>query len=145
VEYEYVANHIANLFHKKDIRKIAFDRWNMRHLKPWLVKAGLTESFIDDRFVDFGQGYQSMSPALRNLESLLLNQGIAHGGHPVLRMCAVNSVVKMDEAGSRKLDKKKSRGRIDGMVALTMAAAVASEEQHEKPVYPVELDRILEA
>lgn len=145
VEYEYVAQYLAGLFHKRDIRKIAFDRWNMKHLRPWLVKAGLTESFISERFVDFGQGYQSMSPALRNMESLLLNQRFAHGGHPVLRMCAMNSVVKSDEAGSRKLDKKRSRGRIDGMVALCMAAAVASEEQHETPVFPVELDRILEA
>lgn len=145
VEYEYVANYIAALFRKKDIRKIAFDRWNMRHLRPWLVKAGLTEEFIDDRFVDFGQGYQSMSPALRNIESLLLNGKMAHGGNPVLRMCAMNSVVKMDEAGSRKLDKKKSRGRIDGMIALVMASAIASEDQHEKPVYSVDLDSILEA
>lgn len=145
IEYEYVANYIAAMFRKKDVRKIAFDRWNMRHLKPWLVKAGLTEEFIDDRFVDFGQGYQSMSPALRNLESLLLNGKLAHGGNPVLRMCAMNSVIKMDEAGSRKLDKKKSRGRIDGMVATVMATAVASEDQHERPVYSVDLDSILEA
>jgi phage terminase large subunit-like protein len=145
IEYEYVANYIAAMFRKKDIRKIAFDRWNMRHLKPWLVKAGLTEEFIDDRFVDFGQGYQSMSPALRNLESLLLNGKLAHDGNPVLRMCAMNSVIKMDEAGSRKLDKKKSRGRIDGMVALVMASAVASEDQHERPVYSVDLNSILEA
>ena len=144
IEYEYVANYIAALFRKKDIRKIAFDRWNMRHLRPWLVKAGLTEEFIDDRFVDFGQGYQSMSPALRNIEGLLLNGKLAHSGHPVLRMCAMNSVVKMDEAGSRKLDKKKSRGRIDGMISLVMACAVASEDQHERPVYSVDLDSIIE-
>ena len=144
VEYEYVANYIAKLFHRMDVRKIAFDRWNMKHLRPWLVLAGLSESFIDDRFVLFGQGYQSMSPALRNLDSLMLNQKIHHGNHPVLRMCAMNSVVKTDEAGGRKLDKKRSRGRIDGMVSLVMACAVASEDQHEQPVYPVELDMILE-
>lgn len=144
VEYEYIAAYLAGLFHKKDIRKIAFDRYNMKHLKPWLVKAGLTESFIDERFVPFGQGFQSMSPALRNIESLLLSQRIAHGGHPILRMCAMNSVVKSEEAGLRKLDKKRSRGRIDGMVSLVMATAVASEEQHETPVYPVRLDMILE-
>ena len=144
VEYEYVANYIADLFRRMDVRKIAFDRWNMKHLKPWLVKAGLSESFIESRFIDFGQGFQSMSPALRNLESLLLNGRLKHGGHPVLRMCAANSVVKMDEAGGRKLDKKRSRGRIDGMVALAMACAVASEDQHERPVYPVKLESILE-
>lgn len=144
VEYEYVAGYIAELFETSDIRKIAFDRWNMRHLRPWLVQAGLSESFIDDRFVEFGQGYQSMSPALRNLESLLLNAKIRHGNHPVLTMCAANAVVKSDEAGGRKLDKKKSRGRIDGMVALAMACSIASEDHHERQVYPVPLESILE-
>jgi len=144
VEYEFVAQFLFDLFQSRDIRKIAFDRWNMKHLRPWLIKAGLSETFIDDRFINFGQGFQSMSPALRNLESLLLNQKIFHGGHPILRMCAMNSVVRMDPAGSRKLDKGKSRGRIDGMVSLAMASAVASEDQHEKQVYPVDLDSILE-
>lgn len=144
VEYEYVARYLVDLFQKNDIRKIAFDRFNMRHLRPWLVHSGLSETFIDERFVDFGQGYASMSPALRNLESLLLSEKLRHGNHPVLSMCAANSVVKTDEAGNRKLDKKRSRGRIDGMVALAMAAAVANEDQHEKPVYPVPLESIIE-
>lgn len=138
IEYQFVAEYIADLFRSMDIRKIAFDRFNMRHLRPWLVKAGLSESFIDDRFVDFGQGYASMSPALRNLESLLLNEKLRHSNHPVLTMCAANAVVKMDEAGNRKLDKKRSRGRIDGMVSLAMAAAVASEDMYGNAVFPVD-------
>lgn len=144
VDYQYVAKYLVDLFGRMDIRKLAFDRFNMRHLRPWLVNEGLSESFIDDRFVDFGQGYVSMSPALRNLESLLLNSKLQHGGHPVLRMCAENAVVKTDEAGNRKLDKKRSRGRIDGMVALAMACSVASEDLHERPVYPVDVSSIVE-
>ena len=134
IQYEYVAKYLYKILQEKNIRKIAFDRWNMRHLRPWLIQAGLSETFIDSRFVDFGQGYQSMSPALRTLETLLLDERLKHGGQPVLTMCAANSVIKMDEAGSRKLDKRKSRGRIDGMVALAMATAVMAEDQHDKPV-----------
>jgi phage terminase large subunit-like protein len=144
IEYQYVAQYVAKLFQTMDIRKMAFDRYNMRHLRPWLIQAGMSETLIDERFVDFGQGYMSMSPALRNLESLLLNEKLRHGMHPVLRMCAANAVVKTDEAGNRKLDKKRSRGRIDGMVALAMAAAVASEDQSGRAVYPVPLDQIVE-
>jgi phage terminase large subunit-like protein len=84
-----------------------------------------------------------MSPALRNLESILLNAKMRHGNHPVLTMCAANCVVKMDEAGNRKLDKKRSRGRIDGMVSLVMACAVANEHQAQRKVYPVDLSSIL--
>jgi phage terminase large subunit-like protein len=143
IEYEYVAKHIATLFETMNIRKVAFDRWNMKHLRPWLVKAGLSDSTIAERFVDFGQGFASMSPALRHLESILLAEKVRHGMQPVLTMCARNAVVKTDEAGNRKLDKRRSRGRIDGMVALAMACAVASEDHHEKSVFPIDLEKIL--
>ena len=56
---------------------------------------------------------------------------MAHGKHPVLSMCAANAVVQSDPSGNRKLAKDKSRGRIDGMIALTMARAVAETEELE--------------
>lgn len=143
VDYRFVAKHIANLFATMDVRKIAFDRYNMRHLRPWLLEAGMSEALIEDRFQDFGQGFVSMSPALRILESLLLNAQVRHGRHPVLTMCMANAVVKTDEAGNRKLDKKRSRGRIDGAVALAMLAAVANEQQGSRPVFPINLQSIL--
>ena len=132
VDYEYVAAHLWGLSQRYDLRKIAFDRWNWRHLKPWLLKAGFTEDQLEGDaaiFEQMGQGFQSMSPALRDLESALLNQRIAHGGHPVLTMCAANATVQSDPAGNRKLSKIKSHGRIDGMVALAMAMSVAGTWQ----------------
>jgi phage terminase large subunit-like protein len=105
--------------------KIGFDRWNIRNLLPWLHKAGLSEQFVKDHFVEFGQGLASMSPALRDLEQVLLEGQIAHGNHPVLSMCASNTVIAVDDAGNRKPSKKRSVGRIDGMVALAMAIGVA--------------------
>jgi phage terminase large subunit-like protein len=55
---------------------------------PWLLKAGLNEQFVKEHFVEFGQGMQSMSPALRDIEQVLLEGQVAHGDHPVLSMCA---------------------------------------------------------
>ena len=125
VDYEWVAHQIRADCVRYDVRKIAFDRWAYKYLKPWLLKAGFTETGLEALFEEFGQGFQSMSPALRDLESEILNARLAHGGHPVLTMCAANAVVKSDPAGGRKLDKAKSSGRIDGMVALAMAAGAA--------------------
>jgi len=126
VDYEFVAGRIRQLCDVLDVRQINFDRWNWRHFRPWLMKAGFSEEEIEAKFKEFGQGYASMSPALRGLESKLLNGKIAHGGHKVLTMCAGNAVVHADKAGNRTLDKAKSYGRIDGMVALTMADAAAA-------------------
>lgn len=128
VDYEYVAESLYADCQRMDVRKIAFDRWNWRHLKPWLLKAGFTESQVEGDaaiFEPFGQGFQSMSPALRTLEGDLLEGRIAHGNHPVLETNAHCAVVTSDPAGNRKLDKAKATGRIDGMVALAMARAVA--------------------
>lgn len=145
VEYEFIAKHVVAMIETQDVRMIAFDRWNIRHFKPWVLKAGLPESVYDELFVPFGQGYQSMSPALLTLESLLLTGKIQHGDNPVLKMCAANSVVVSDTAGNRKLDKKRSRGRIDGMVALTMAVDVAQSAVHDRRVFPVTADTIIES
>ena len=140
VDYEFVAEYLMGTFDRMDVRKIAFDRWNWRHLKPWLAKAGFTEDQLDGDhavFEQMGQGFQSMSPALRDLEAALLNKIIAHGGHPVLETCAHNATVQSDPAGNRKLSKMKSHGRIDGMVALAMAMSVAGTwEGVDLPVSP---------
>ena len=132
VEYEYVAEYLFETCREMDVMSIAFDRWNYRFLRPWLSKAGFKHWQVDaddERalFRLFGQGYRSMSPALRELESDLLNGKIAHGNHPVLTMCAANAITVGDDAGNRKLTKKKSTGRIDGMVALAMARGVAGD------------------
>lgn len=133
IGYEYIAAHLRDVFSQYDVRKIAFDRWNFRHLRPWLLKAGFEEDQIEAHFEEFGQGFQSMSPALRDLETEVLNERLVHDGHPVLTMCAANAVVMSDPSGNRKLAKNKSRGRIDGMVALAMAMSVATRDEHPGP------------
>jgi phage terminase large subunit-like protein len=134
VSYEYVAQYLyRETFAKHRVVKLAFDRWNFKHLKPWLLAAGFSEHTIAERFVEFGQGAQSMSPALRALEEMILGRKLRHGNHAVLTMCCANSVVEGVDASNRKLSKKRSSGRIDGMIALAMAVGVA-------PLSPVKFD-----
>ena len=133
VSYEFVAHRLRDLFNRYTIRKLAFDRWNMRHLRPWLAKAGFSEQAIDGHFVEFGQGLQSMSPAMRDFEQVLLSGTVAHGGHPVLEMCVSNTIVAVADGGGKKPSKRKSTGRIDGLVAAVMAFGVA-------PMQPAAID-----
>lgn len=125
IEYSFVAEHLRQLCNELDVRAVAFDRWGMRFLKPWLSVGGFTEGELT-KFIDFGQGFQSMAPALRETETVLLNEKIAHGNHPILTFNAANAVVETDPAGNRKLSKARSRGKIDGMVCLAMALSVAT-------------------
>lgn len=135
IDYAFVARDIGEITAGLDVANIAFDRWRMDRMKLALETAG-----IDLPLEPFGQGYQSMSPALDALEADLLKGNLAHGGHPVLSMCAANAVAVPDPAGNRKLDKSKATGRIDGMVALAMACGVMtslSEGQASPMVYAV--------
>ena len=71
--------------------------------------------------VPFGQGFGSMSEPTKQLMRLVLSGELAHGGHPVLRWCMDNVVVRSDPAGNIKMDKARAVERIDGSVALVMA------------------------
>jgi phage terminase large subunit-like protein len=122
IEYEFIAEYLRVVFDRYDIRKLNFDRYNMRFLMPWLERVGFSEDELS-KFSEFGQGFISMSPALRELESRLLSKKLRHGNHPVLTMCASNAVAVTDPAGGRKFTKAKTTGRIDGMVSLAMAVA----------------------
>jgi phage terminase large subunit-like protein len=125
VDYDFVARTVLEFAGEVDLRLLAFDRWRIEQFKAALQRQGASSEFME-RMTPFGQGFISMGPALDALESALLNGKMAHAGHPVLTMCAANSVVVKDAAGNRKLDKAKSTGRIDGMVALAMAIGTAA-------------------
>ena len=134
IEYDYIAAYLRDLFDRCDVRAIAFDRYNMKFLRPCLERAGFDETELE-RFVEFGQGFVSMSPALRELETRLLRSSLKHGSHPVLEMCAKNATVVTDPAGNRKFIKGKASGRIDGMVALAMAVGVMPSAETSEPSF----------
>jgi len=125
VQYEDVAKYLRSVFETYSVQKIAFDKWNMHQLRPWLIKAGFSEQLIEDKFFEFSQGAQMMAPALRYLRQLILNHQLAHAGHPVLKMNAACAVVQGADESVQRLSKNKSTGRIDGLVALAMAVGVA--------------------
>lgn len=127
IEYEFIAYELRDIFNTCNVKALAFDRYNMKFLRPWLEKAGFSEEELE-RFVEFGQGFVSMSPAIRELESKLLQKQLKHGNHPVLTMCAANAITVSDPAGNRKFTKQKASGRIDGMVALAQAVGVMPQE-----------------
>ena len=93
----------------------------------------------------FGQGFKDMAPAVDKLERLVVDHKLAHGDNPVLNMCAANAIAERDPAGNRKLNKAKSIGRIDGLVALAMALgseamveAVTASSPWDDPAFELE-------
>jgi phage terminase large subunit-like protein len=123
-DYTHVRNDILALAKKYTIRSIAVDRWNSTHLTQLLQEDGLP-------VVGFGQGYGSMSAPARQIEAWVVGGFLLHGGHEVLTWQAGNVAIQTD-GQNIKPSKQRSHERIDGIVALTMAAgmhATASTQQ----------------
>lgn len=121
VDYDPIRAHINALNDTYQIGKIARDRWNASQITNQLMGDGFD-------VVDFGQGFSSMSAPTKELERMVLEGSLRHGGNPVLEWMAGNVSVEQDAAGNVKPSKKKSSERIDGIVALVMAIGVAIAE-----------------
>lgn len=121
VDYEIVAKWLVEYCDGHDVASIRFDRWRFDVLQAEFKRLG-----VELPLEPFGQGFKDMTPALDTLEAELMNKTLRHGNHPILTMCASNAVATIDHAGNRKLDKSKATGRIDGLVALAMAASGAA-------------------
>ncbi len=67
----------------------------------------------------------SMPRSIETLEDRILNKSILIDSSPLTYSCAANAHVISDGMNNRAFDKKRSRGRIDGMVTIAMAAGFA--------------------
>lgn len=71
-------------------------------------------------FFSFYKEFKDMSPPVRELTKLSLEQRIAYGWHTVLRWMLDNICIRRDPAGNIRADKEKSTKKIDGAIASSM-------------------------
>lgn len=100
-----------------NVQEIIFDPWQA----TWLANQLQARGVHPDKLVQFRQGYQTMTPAVKELEKAIARRAINHQGNPVLAWMASNLVLSKDAAANLKPDKVKSQEKIDGVVALIMA------------------------
>lgn len=144
IDYQWVAQQVAEIHGKYFIKKLKFDRWRIEDFQRELDKIGV-DCFIsgkEDRpsedaieLVPHGQGYKDLNPAVEAVEDAIIDGKVRHGNHPILTMCASNVVIQKDPAGMRKFAKDKSIGRIDGVVAMAMAINWIAADEEETSVY----------
>lgn len=141
VAYRFILQRIMEIDKEYEIGAIAYDRWRIEILLERMDEEGI-DAWIegeDDelsgglRLVPFGQGYKDMGPAVDAIETTILNQTFRHPMNPVLTWNFSNAIIVSDPAGNRKLDKSKSRYRIDGAVAATMAIGLKTRERGKEP------------
>lgn len=78
-----------------------------------------------------------MPKSITKLEDVILAETIVIDASPVTYSCAANAALIEDGQANRAFDKKRSRGRIDGLVTIAMAvgAAAMNEQPKKKSVY----------
>lgn len=142
IDHGYVAKQLAELSSNNKILGVAYDRWRIDDLKRELDDIGVNvwvdgkDTKIEGglRLVPWGQGFKDMAPAVDALEVSILERKFKHDGNPCLTWNISNAISVTDPAGNRKLDKSKTRFRIDGAVAAVMARGLKSRDA--TPVEP---------
>lgn len=129
VNYGFVAVRIGELVARYNIKCIAFDQYRIKYLEPELE----SESVSVD-LVPHGQGFYKaqesglwMPRSIELFEEHLNNRVLVIRPNPCLRWNAASAVLEADQKDNRIFAKKKSTGRIDGVVASAMAIGAAED------------------
>ncbi|MFD7319237.1 terminase large subunit [Streptomyces sp. NPDC059883] len=117
-DYTVIGKQIRKDLDVFDVKALGYDRWGA---------TPLTNDLEGERapMVGVGQGYKTMSPALKAVQRLLLRgqqtghrQMLRHDGNPVMAWMVDNLAVAQDAAGNVKPDKASAGDKIDGVSAL---------------------------
>ncbi|UMS15530.1 terminase large subunit [Escherichia coli] len=129
VKYGFVAERIAELSVLFNIEAIAFDPYRIKYLEPELEQTGVSVPLIPH-----GQGYYKakesglwMPHSIELFEACLDEGTVTIKTNPCLRWNAASAVTEADQKENRIFAKRKSTGRIDGVVAAAMAIGAAEE------------------
>jgi len=113
-DYAFIKSEIEATCATYQVQMIDYDPWNASMLVSQLIEEGVPMQ-------ELRQGFASLSAPTVELENLVADAKVHHYGNPVLAWMCGNVVLARDPAGNIKLDKGKSKEKIDGMAALVNA------------------------
>lgn len=133
VDYAAVAIRLGELAVRFKIEAVAFDPYRIKYFQPELDAEGIAVPLISH-----GQGYYKASESglwmprsIEVMEKALTERTLEIMANPCLRWNAASAVLEADQKDNRIFAKRKSTGRIDGVVALAMAFGAADMPQPE--------------
>jgi phage terminase large subunit-like protein len=122
IRHENIRAEINDIGRVFNVVEIGVDPWQASQLERHLRDDGFDVHKVK-------QNYSDLSSATKHLERLILEGRLNHGGNPVMRWCATNLAVKLDQFENVIPSKAKSTQRIDGVVALIMGLARAGDAE----------------
>lgn len=136
VDYAFVAQRLVELDQEVRLMGVAFDPYRIKYLEKELDELGAKINLVPH-----GQGFLKaaeesadgvkrrlwMPHSIELLEGLIDKGGFKVKRNPCLTWNAASAVLDVDPKENKIFSKRKSRGRIDGIVALAMAVGFALE------------------
>lgn len=126
------------------LQGLAYDRYRHKDLDDALSDMGVQIPMMEhpQGFRRAGENPLWMPKSFQATENAIISRKIRFNVNPLLRYNVSQAVVREDPAGTdnRIFDKRRSRARIDGIVAAAMAIGLA--ETRKDKVYPVELEKL---
>lgn len=128
IDYDEIEQEVFELADLLEVQRLNFDRWGSKQIIQHMRDGGVP-------VMEMGQGFASMSPAMKEAERLILEGRVAHGADPLLRWAVGSLAVVQDAQGNIKPDRDASTGRIDPFVALVMAIDAYTRDAHGDSIY----------
>lgn len=146
IDYEFVGAKIKGLVDAgHDVQFLSFDPAKIDdfidactriEFEVWKFEGPDEPAGIGLMLVRHGQGTRvvfaeralCMPKSIEKLEDAILDGQITIEASPVTTMCASNAIITSDAMNNRAFDKKRSRGRIDGMISITESVGAAHNE-----------------
>ena len=129
VDQDYVLRAVEAGMGAFDVQRIGYDPWGGVKLVTDMQKEGIDT----DLLLQVRQGIHSLGEPTKEFERHVYAGTLDHGGHPLLRYMARNTMVRFDENLNYMPAKKRSKDKIDGIVAAVMAKAVAMAPEDDAP------------
>lgn len=114
IDEEWYMTRLMQELDKYDVRCIAYDPWGMWNI---IQKFGRYQEVL----MEYQQSIRYMSVPTKWYESAMLKSELNLMHNPILRWNMKNVVIYIDPNANIKLDKAKSRNKIDGVVACVDA------------------------
>lgn len=121
IKFHDMLDTITKLNEEYDIEKIGFDRFG----SPTILN--ILESEFND-IVPLGQGTATMSMFINSFENLLIDGRLVIAKNSLFSFMANNCVAVYNEQLECKYSKKRSKFKIDGIIAMLMALGLAVGE-----------------
>lgn len=148
IDKSFVAEEVARLVAEHDVQALAFDPAGIADfiasceqigLPVWRWEGPVKPEGTGVKLISHAQGTRvmfedrqlCMPRSIERLEDRILTGQIVIETSPVTYYCAGNAMLVVDGQKNRAFDKKKSRGRIDGLVTLAMAVGAATMSEAE--------------